>query len=137
MPPTPKNEEEERFKRIFADELLEYHFERVIGKNEDNEKQWRVLLDEHIEPHAEILCDFSNWLLDRGWSKETVEKLFFVAVKEDQQDDADVQQEIPPSQLTMTYIKPDKYKGIKIIAKIVVGLLAIGLVAAIFFIFVK
>ncbi len=76
-----REDEKDRFKRIFADELLQYHFEQVIGKNEDNEKQWRVLLDEKIEPHAEILCDFSQWLLDRGWSKEVVEELFFVAVK--------------------------------------------------------
>src|ERR1700690_2169345 len=130
-------DEKERFKRTFAEELLEYHFERMIGKNEDNEKQWRVLLDEHIEPHAEILCDFSNWLLDRGWSKETVEELFFVAVKEDQQDDTEAQLKITPSQLTMTYIKPDKYKGLKIIAKIVIVLLAIGLVAVIFFTFLR
>jgi hypothetical protein len=75
-----KEDEKERFKRTFAEELLEYHFEQVVGKNEDNEKQWRVLLDEHIGPHAEILCDFSNWLLERGWSRETVEELFFVAV---------------------------------------------------------
>lgn len=78
-----KDEEKERFKRIFADELLEYHFERVVGKNENNEKQWRVLLDERVEPHAQILCDISQWLLDRGWSKEVVEELFFVAVQED------------------------------------------------------
>lgn len=75
--------EKERFKRIFADELLQYHFERVIGKNENNEKQWRVLLEERIDPHAQILCDFSQWLLDRGWSKEIVEELFFVAVEGD------------------------------------------------------
>lgn len=77
-----REDEKERFKRIFTDELLQYHFERVIGKNEDNDKQWRVLLDERIEPHAEILCDFSQWLLDRGWSKDVVEELFFVAVKD-------------------------------------------------------
>src|SRR5665213_155283 len=76
-----REDEIERFKRIFADELLEYHFERVIGKNENNEKQWRVLLEERVEPHADILCDLSQWLIDRGWSKDVVEELFFVAVK--------------------------------------------------------
>ena len=75
-----RKDEKERFKRTFADELLEYHFERRLGENQDNEKQWCVLLDDHIEPHTEILCDFSNWLIARGWSKETVEELFFIAV---------------------------------------------------------
>ena len=116
---------------------MEYHFERTIGKNEDNEKQWRVLLDEHIEPHAEILCDFSNWLLERGWSRETVEELFFVAVDKDETEKTDIGQEFISPQPTMTYISPNKYSGRKAIVKIVVGLLAIGLVAVIFFVFVK
>lgn len=75
-----QKDEIERFKLTFADELLEFHFERTLGKNEYNGRQWRVLLDERIEPHAEILCDFSNWLLARGWSRETVEEMFFVAI---------------------------------------------------------
>ena len=116
-------DEKERFKRTFAEELLEYHFERMIGKNEDNEKQWRVLLDEHIEPHAEILCDFSNWLLERGWSRETVEELFFVPIETDEK------QEVISSQPTMTYIQPNKYSGRKAI--IAVGLLVLGLIAII------
>ena len=130
-------EEKERFKRTFAEELLEYHFERMIGKNEDNEKQWRVLLDEHIEPHAEILCDFSNWLLERGWSRETVEELFFVPIERDEQEKADAQQEFISSQPTMTYISPNIHNHRKAIVKVAVGLLAIGLVAVIFFVFVK
>ena len=122
-------DERERFKRTFAEEILEYHFEQTIGKNENNEKQWRVLLDEHIEPHAEILCDFSNWLLDRGWSREVVEELFFVSVERDEQEKADALQEVISSQPNMTYIQPNKYSGRKAI--IAVGLLVLGLIAII------
>ncbi len=88
-----RKDEKGRFKRTFADELLEYHFERRLGKNQDNEKQWRVLLDEHIEPHTEMLCDFSNWLLSRGWSKETVEECFFVVASGNEPKEADAKRE--------------------------------------------
>jgi hypothetical protein len=130
-------DEKQRFKRTFAEELLQYHFEQTLGKNEDNEKQWRVLLDDHIEPHAEMLCDFSNWLLDKGWSREVVEELFFVAVERDEQENADEKAEIKSSQPNMTYISPNKYGMRNMILRVSAGILVIGLVVAIFFVFVK
>jgi hypothetical protein len=76
-----KNKEKERFKKAFSDELLQFHFERLLGKNPHNERSWRVLLEERIEPHTEILCDLSRWLIARGWSKEVVKELFFVELE--------------------------------------------------------
>ena len=77
-----KYKEKRRFKKTLADELLEYHFERYTGKNKHNALSWRVILEEKIQPHTDILCDFSRWLLDRGWSRDVVEELFFVVLDE-------------------------------------------------------
>ncbi|MBU6500896.1 MAG: hypothetical protein KGJ89_02120 [Patescibacteria group bacterium] len=77
-----KANERERFKKELFNELLEFHFDTRLGKNKRNELPWRTLLDDKIEPHAEILCDFSKWLMQRGWDKELVKDVFFIAVDE-------------------------------------------------------
>ncbi len=71
------NTEVERFKETFASELLEYHFEKSIGRNKNNSLPWRVLLEDNTQPHVDILCDLSKWLTKR-WDKKLVEKYFFV-----------------------------------------------------------
>jgi hypothetical protein len=77
--------EKERFKKAFPSQLLEYHFEKSLGRNEHNGLPWRTLLENETEPHTDILCDFSEWLIEQGWSKEVVEELFFVVADEKDQ----------------------------------------------------
>ena len=77
------SKEEERFKVVFSSEILEYHFEKSLGKNSHNALPWRTLLEDNIQPHTDILCDFSKWLIKHGWSREVVEKLFFVVAEDE------------------------------------------------------
>ena len=72
------NKEKEKFKTELFNELLEYHFEKSLGKDNHNNLPWRVLLEDNIQPHIDILCDLSKWLVKRGWNKTVVEELFFV-----------------------------------------------------------
>lgn len=76
--------ERERFKKEIFNELLEFHFESRLGKNPNNGLPWWVMLDEEAQPHTDILCSFSQWLLDRGWSKEAVDDGFFIVVDGDE-----------------------------------------------------
>ncbi len=81
-----KQTENERFKAALFNELLEYHFEKLTGKNNFNHFPWRAILEDKIEPHTDILCEFSEWLIDRGWDKEMVRKEFFVVATKDNND---------------------------------------------------
>ena len=74
------NKEKERFKAEFFNELLEYHFERLVGKNNCNHFPWRVLLEDKIQPHTDILCDFSRWLIEQGWDRDVIQEHFFIVV---------------------------------------------------------
>lgn len=80
--------EKERFKKAFPNELLAYHLERSLGKNEHNGLPWRTLVENKIQPHTDILCDFSRWLIEQGWSRDVVEELFFVVADEEDHDRA-------------------------------------------------
>lgn len=77
------NKEEERFKAVFSNELLEYHFEKILGENKYNHFPWRVLLEDKIQPHTDILCNFSQWLIERGWSRDIVRENFFIVIDEE------------------------------------------------------
>ncbi len=73
-----KPNEQKRFKEAFANELLEFYFEKWIGKNPNNKLPWRVIVENKVQPQVDILCEFSDWLIAQGWSREVVEELFFV-----------------------------------------------------------
>lgn len=81
--PFSRESEKERFKKSFSSELLEYHFEKWLGKNEHNGVSWRRLLEDNVQPHTDMLCDLSRWLLAQGWSEKVVEELFFVVEEKD------------------------------------------------------
>lgn len=83
-----KQKEKKRFKEAFPGELLEYHFERFLGKNKHNSLPWRTLLKDNIQPHMDILCDFSRWLVKHGWSRDVVEELFFVVADDEKRGNA-------------------------------------------------
>jgi len=83
MPISRLRKEKIRLSKEIFDELLEYHFENALWEHGDNAIRWHTLLENNIQPHTDILCDFSNRLIKHGWSKETVEEVFFVATTKD------------------------------------------------------